>query len=346
MDIAVTGASGFIGSKFIELYGNKFNSIIKLDSKISPLDDYEKLTKLTKNVDVLVHTAFDHNYKQNISGIKNILKVCKENNIKKLIYLSTVSVYDPDINGRLNEKSQYSTINDPYSKEKRKIEKIIDDFQDNSLDIVVLQPSIVYGLGGNWTKYALHVCKSKALLLPNNGEDKCHIVYVDDVAQSIYKSINSNIKYKKILISNETISWREFYCNQCKVLKALSLPSNCNIINNENKNEFHSKRITNLIFILWFKTPFGYIFNLVIGILKKLRAKNYEDISSIEKLNLFLTSDITNDTLNPLGITKKVHGCKFKIDTKKLKNILKYESKYSFNLAMEKIKLDIQKVIE
>lgn len=76
MRVSVTG-----GSKFIEL----FESIKSLNSKSCPLDNYEKILEVTKDIDVLVHTAFDHNYKNNISGIKNILKACEQNGVKKLI---------------------------------------------------------------------------------------------------------------------------------------------------------------------------------------------------------------------------------------------------------------------
>ena len=74
MKVAVTGGSGFIGSQFIELFGDKFESVQSLDSKSCPLDDYKKILKATKYIDVLVHGAFDHSYKKNIYGIKKILK--------------------------------------------------------------------------------------------------------------------------------------------------------------------------------------------------------------------------------------------------------------------------------
>jgi len=345
MNIVVTGASGFIGSKFIKIYGNKFNSIVELNSKTAPLNDYIKLAELTKDTDVLVHTAFDHNYKQNIVGIKNILNVCRENSIKKLVYISTVSVYNPDYEGMLSESTVYSTINDPYSKEKRRIEKIIDNFESKSFDIIILQPSIVYGIGGNWTKYALHVCKSKSLLLPNRGEDKCNIIYVDDIANCIYQSINLNIKYEKILISSEIITWKEFYQKHCKVLKNLSMPSSCNILNNESKHDFHDNSVINFIFILWFKTPLGNVFNLLVSTLKKIRANNYENTSTQGELSKYLNSDVDSNILTPLGITKKVHACKFQVDTSKAKEIFGFALKDGFNSGIEKINEDIKKVL-
>ncbi len=344
MKVAVLGASGFIGGRFIELYRDKFDTV-SLSSKNAPLNDFNKLKENTIDADVLVHAAFDHSYKSNIIGIKNVLQVCKENNIKKLIYISTVSVYDPDLGGSLDENSKYSSINDPYSKEKRKIEKIIDEF-DRSFDVVILQPTIVYGLGGNWTKYALHVCKSRKTLLPNDGEDKANIIYVDDVASAIDSSIESQTKYEKVLISTETIRWKEFYCKQCQILKELDLASNCNIENDNSNNEFHSNNLINFIFILWFKTPIGNIFDMMIESLKKIRAKSYMDVSSKDALKNFLQSEITENILSPSGITRKVHAAKFKVDTSKAKNILGFTPAYSFDKALQRVKENIQEIVK
>ena len=346
MRVAVTGGSGFLGSRFVELYKDTFSDMIILNSKNAPLNNFDKLLDITSDIDILVHTAFDHSYKDNILGIKNILKVCEQNKIKKFIHISTISVYNPNIKGTLNEESEYTAINDPYSKEKKEIEKEIERYKNSSIKIIILQPTIIYGLGGNWTKYALHVCKSKSLSIPNDGKDICNAVYIDDVVNAIYQSCISSVKYEKILISSsENITWRKFYEKQCDILKDLKLPSVCNIIDNINKNEFHSKGIVNFIFLLWFKTPFGNIFNLALGILKKLRAKSYKNTSSKEKLKEFIKSNTGENVLTPLGITKKVHSCKFNVDISKAVELLNYTPQVSFDDGLDKIKDNIKKAL-
>lgn len=342
MRIAVTGGSGFIGSKFIELFGDKFDSVKSLNSKSCPLGNYEQILDATKGIDILVNTAFDHSYKSNISGIKNILKACKQNGVKKLIHISTVSVYDPDINGKLDENSPYSKLNDPYSKEKRKIEQEIEKYKNKDFDIVILQPTIVYGLGGNWTKYTLHVCKAKEVRLPNDGDNICNAVYVDDVANAIYQACLSDVKFDKFLISgSELITWKEFYSKHCEVISGLNMPSSCNIHNSSNENEFHKKKIVDIVFQLWFKTPIGNVLDMLVGILKKLRAKSYTSTSNNEDLKIFLQSEVSENILEPLAITKKVHKCNFVVDNRRAKENLRYQSSVSFDEAMKKFKDDI-----
>jgi nucleoside-diphosphate-sugar epimerase len=345
MRVAVTGGSGFIGSKFIELYSEKFESIKSLDSKIAPLGEYEKIIEATKDIDVLVHTAFDHSYKNNISGIKNILKACEQNGIKKLIHISTVSVYDSDNSGQLNENSPYSKLNDPYSKEKRKIEQEIEKYQGRGFDIVILQPTIVYGLGGNWTKYAFHVCKEKEVRLPDNGNKICNAVHVDDVANAIYQSCLSDVKFDKLLVNgSESITWKEFYSKHCAVLEELNFPSHCNIQNSTNENEFHKKKMLDVVFQLWFKTPFGNLFDMMIGVLKKLRAKSYSNTNSKEELKKFLQSEVGGNILEPLAITKKVHNCNFTVDSQKAKEKIGYKSLVSFDDGMRKLRDSLMEI--
>lgn len=345
MRVAVTGGSGFIGSKFIELHSEKFESIKSLDSKNCPIGVYQKILEATKDIDVLVHTAFDHSYKNNVSGIKNILKACEQNGIKKLIHISTVSVYKPDLSGILDENSPYSKLNDPYSKEKRKIEQEIEKYKKRDLDIVIIQPTIVYGLGGNWTKYAFHVCKAKEVRLPDNGNKICNAVYIDDVANAIYRASISDIKFDRFLISGgEFISWREFYSKHCEVLKELHFPLHCNIQNSTNENEFHKMKMLDVVFQLWFKTPFGNLFDMMIGIIKNLRAKNYSNVSSKEELKRFLQNEASENIIEPLAITKKVHNCNFKVDSQKAKEKIGYQSLISFDDGMKKLRNSLMEI--
>lgn len=159
LKIAVTGASGFIGKRFIDLYQQEFLEVIALNSKNAPLNDYRALEKYLMDIDVVVHAAFDHYYQYNTIGLTNIIRACKMNKVKKIVFLSTVSVYNPDVKGELTESSSYTNYHDPYSMEKVKLEKMLEKVKE--IDVIILQPTVVYGIGGNWSNYAIMACKKK-----------------------------------------------------------------------------------------------------------------------------------------------------------------------------------------
>lgn len=345
MKIAVTGSGGFLGSRFIELYSKKYKQVKQLTSVNAPLQDLKKIVKETKGIDILVHFAFDHYYENNIKGIKNILQACEINNIKKIIHISTVSVYDPYIQGELNEKCGCSVLNDPYAKEKIRIEKIIQNHKNTKLHAILLQPTIVYGIGGNWTNYAFQVVKSRGIVLPKDGQGFCNVVYVDDVAQSVYKASISGVEKGKFLISgNESITWEDFYDGHARLLEQSGFTYNFSIIEEKHTNDFSSNRLKHIIFVLWYKTFLGNILNLFIKVIKKYREKQFVKKNTKEKLITFLKSKVSEKVIKPIGITKQVHNSNFKVSISKAKKILDYQPNYDVRDAFVEMKNELSKI--
>ena len=360
MNVAISGASGFIGSRFIELYAHKYKNILALlhndhsskplygcSSVVAPLVDYKLLLLNTANIDVFVNCSFDHTYKDNVAGIKNILKICKINNIKQLIHISTVSVYDIYNHKHINENVLFSKYNDPYTKEKIRLEKEIDRYISKcDIDITILQPSIVYGIGGNWSKYALSACKHSRICLPFKGNKKCNAVYVDDVAQAIYLSTQSPLKNEKILISgNEDISWGDFYLSHHNILSDLSLPSSCSIVKCFNDNDFSVNPVINSIFKLWYFTSLGIFFNLFTDILKRIRNRSYVQINTPLDFFKFLMSPIINTDMEPLGVTKKIHSIENNVDISKAAKLLNYYPNYTINMSAGIMKIKLAELL-
>lgn len=355
MKIAITGSSGFIGTRFINQYSDKFEEVIALNlsdiNKVkdnikhihSHLSNLSDLISYTTECDIFLHLAFDHKYKENLTGIKNILKACKANHIKKLIYISTINVYDQDYKGFINELSPYSKISDPYTKEKQKIEKIITSNKNSDLKVLIIQPTIIYGLTGNWTKYAFVASKSNRLILPQAGKGICNAVYIDDVTQALFKSsihgfqrMQNNVE--KIIISGEnSLQWTDFLDGHRKILENLDLPFNKsqNLINNS--NEFHSNIIYNLIFKLWFKTPFGFMFNFLTSTLKQIRSKKNLTISENKSYNSFLNIEPNNNTVEPIAATKKTFNARFNVKIEKAKQMLDYMPSFTFKQGLSDI---------
>lgn len=342
MKIAVTGATGFIASRFIELYKNQFAEVVPLSSKNAPLNNYQAIEMHLKGVNVVVHTAFDHYYQHNIQGLKNIIQACQKNKVQKLVFLSTVSVYDPNIEVQLTENSAYSSYHDPYAKEKIHLEKILTNVK--GLEVIILQPTIVYGLGGAWTKYAINACKHQQLMLPNQGTYVCNAVYVDDVAQAIFKATQvQNISFAKFLISgNEQVTWKLFYQLHHQALSAHHLPSDLSI-GLATKSEFHSKSLFNMIFQLWFKTKLHVVFDTSIKLLKKMREKKYAHYTLSQ--SDFLKSELIDKYLEPVGITKKVHHSNFVVNITLAREQLGYQPMFDLNKAQQQLIADIGKLL-
>lgn len=122
MKMLVTGGAGFIGSNLAEALVNEGHEVIVLDNfsigreanlknvldhiKLvrGDIRDFELLLKITKDIDVIFNQAaassshmFLENLKDalsvNIDGFVHILNAAKINNVKRVVYASTSSLY-------------------------------------------------------------------------------------------------------------------------------------------------------------------------------------------------------------------------------------------------------------
>ena len=151
-NILVTGGAGYIGSHVCHLLtdnnynvtcidslvtGNKELLPNKVNLNIFDIADKEKVSNLIKsnNFDLVMHFAglirVDESVKQpekyrnfNFKKAKIFLKTCYENNLNKVIFSSTASVYGDPINEKVSEEDQLKPLN-PYASSKLELENFI-----------------------------------------------------------------------------------------------------------------------------------------------------------------------------------------------------------------------------
>ena len=103
MKIFITGSKGYLGKSLVDEI-SKNNEIVEYDIVDgNDILDYDKLTKLMKNSEIVIHNAaipkpdetktFDDYFSINCVGTLNVVKACVENNVKKLIYISSTAYY-------------------------------------------------------------------------------------------------------------------------------------------------------------------------------------------------------------------------------------------------------------
>jgi nucleoside-diphosphate-sugar epimerase len=143
MKILVVGGSGFIGTRLVDELLKTGHDLAIFDKNPSPIFNHlvtigdvrelNALNKALKGVEVVYNLAAEHRddvtptslyYDVNVQGAKNIVKAAELNNVKKIIFTSTVAVYglnkpDPD------EKSPTDPFND-YGKSKLQAEQFFD----------------------------------------------------------------------------------------------------------------------------------------------------------------------------------------------------------------------------
>ncbi|MCT4599175.1 MAG: SDR family oxidoreductase [Vallitalea sp.] len=196
MNIFVTGASGLVGQSLIKkleqcnninkvycLYRNKPINI-QSDKIIPIMGDINSLStmKIEDNISIVIHLVGywqKENYnmlnKINVDGTKSCIKFCKNNNINKIIYLSTINV-------NLMNKGNYA---------KTKLmaeEEII----KSDLSYIIMRPTLIYGNEDiGLSKLCKLIKKSKFIPVIGNGKALEQPIYVKEVAEYIIEAINN-----------------------------------------------------------------------------------------------------------------------------------------------------------
>ena len=242
--IAITGATGFIGSRFVEtLLLNKVDCkisvLIRNNSSLAHLarfksikytfgnlDQEEIIDRFVKDADYVVHLAYDpSSQKTNINGMRNLSESCIKYE-KKLIHTSTISVYEPLTAQMITEETEYDGSIYEYAKRKRQIEEEVLRHVEIGLDVVILQPTIVYGpYSGPWTDRTSYQLLSGTVVLPDGGAGVCNPVYVYDVVYAIVCGIISKKSdSNRFLISGpDTVTWGQYYDAFEKILDTNSV---------------------------------------------------------------------------------------------------------------------------
>lgn len=103
MKIMVTGHRGYIGSRFVEAFGDKYEIVgyDLLDG--DDILDYENLKKKMQGVEVVVHEAaipapvegksYEDYFRTNVMGTFNVAKAAEETGVRRVIYASSTTIY-------------------------------------------------------------------------------------------------------------------------------------------------------------------------------------------------------------------------------------------------------------
>jgi len=209
-NILITGATGFIGyhltKKLLEQNCNviavgrnfkllnrlpKNKLLIKVSGDLAK-DDF--LINLFSNykIDVIFHLAakvhdrLEKDVKQyrliNVNLTEKLAELALKNNVEKLIFFSTVSVYG-DIEGRTIDETEISTPSTTYGKTKLEAENIlIKAYQKYNFPIIILRLTSVYGTYDHGNLQLLtKLIRKHISAMVGKGKNRKTMVYVEDV---------------------------------------------------------------------------------------------------------------------------------------------------------------------
>ena len=208
--------------------GGDIREIVILNSAMNGMDYVISLAAMW-----LLHckdyprTAFD----VNIAGTFNILEACVNNNIKKLIWSSSASVYGDAVQLPMTESHPFNNKNF-YGASKIAGESMATAFNDRyGLEIIGLRYMNVYGPHQDQTAAYTGVVpimlnKIQAKESPQingDGSQSYDFIYVEDVARANICALNSDIKFGMYNVGTEVQTSIKELCETILKLKKSNL---------------------------------------------------------------------------------------------------------------------------
>lgn len=249
MNILVTGAAGFIGSHLCEKLLVDGNTVVGFDNfdpfyertikennlKISisngsfnlvegDIRDTESVKKLfnENTFEVVVHLAakagvrpsikdpITYN-KVNVLGTLNILEMMKENDIKRLVFASSSSVYGDSPDVPYNETMNVNNPISPYAATKIAAEILCYNYQHlYNISATCLRFFTVYGPRQRpemaIAKFVKKAYEGDLISIYGDGSSLRDFTYIEDIIQGVVASIDRDLGFEIINIGeSETI---------------------------------------------------------------------------------------------------------------------------------------------
>lgn len=249
MNIFVSGATGFIGSRLaikLASEGHNVHALYRSEKKAEVLDhpkiklfkgdilDIESLKNAMQNCQEVYHTAAYANvweknhsviYQLNIEGTMNIIHAAIYNRIKRIVCTSTAGVLGPSgTDNCLNEESPApDNYFIDYESSKAILENILKIISINGPDIIIVNPTRVYGPGilsesNGVTRMIDKYLNGKWHFIPGNGNSIGNYVYIDDVVQGHILAMKKGKKGERYILGGENISYNDLF----KTIKEIS----------------------------------------------------------------------------------------------------------------------------
>ncbi len=209
--IAITGASGFLGSALCSYFSKSGWHVVALVRNRDKYIDTASVTyfeydirqsvnpEVLKKVDYLVHAAYikheGHNtdaYAANIKGAGNLLAASKAAGLSRNIFISSMSSHDDAVS--------------TYGKQKLAIEKLFNGKQDVSLRL-----GLIVGNGGIVHNMAAFMKSKHVVPLIGGGRQPIQIVGVDNIGEAIQAVIRHEATGVLTIATPQIYSYKRFY---------------------------------------------------------------------------------------------------------------------------------------
>ncbi len=157
-------------------------------------------------------------YKINVVGTRNVLNAALKNKAKRVVFTSTAGTLKPsDTDEEVDENSLiplfYLT---DYERTKREAEELCFSYITKGLDVVIVNPSRVYGPGQLNKSNSVTILIKKYIagkwrFIPGSGKNTGNYVYIDNIVDGHILALGKGKKGERYILGGENVSFNELF---------------------------------------------------------------------------------------------------------------------------------------
>ncbi len=247
--IAVTGASGYIGTVLMRrlVERDDVSGILAIDVR-KPRQDFGSKVSFVRqdvseefpglfaehDVDTVVHLAYvlrqgrdrEANRRVNVGGTRNTIEACREGRVRRVIYLSSTSVYGAHADNpeALTEDMPARPVSGfQYSEDKLESERMLYEYASASdgVSVCVLRCCPVMGL--NADNFISSAFDKPFLVAISGANPPMQLIHEEDVVRCMELAVFGNVEGLLNVGSASAIRWNEMAAARGRYV--VSLPS-------------------------------------------------------------------------------------------------------------------------
>jgi nucleoside-diphosphate-sugar epimerase len=202
--VALTGATGYTGSRLLEALVRRGDTVAALARPGSPrpdtpavwvdgdLQDAASLAPLVEGADAVVHVAAvyrtaghpDGYYRDvNVGGTERLLEAAARQGVRRFVHTSTVGVHG-DVKAPPADEDAPIAPSDVYQETKAEAEALaLDVHRRGALPVTVVRPGAIYGPGETRLLKLFRAIARGRYAVVGSGRAAYHPVYIDDLVQ-------------------------------------------------------------------------------------------------------------------------------------------------------------------
>ncbi len=213
--VAITGASGFLGSHLTERMiaeGHRVNILVREKEKAAPFEgrvnkivvgdiaDTACAAELVDGADIVFHLVSNfrtasgppESYRKiNVEGTEAVLNAAKSAGIKRFVHCSTIGVHGNVKSTPTNESSPFNP-GDLYQETKLEAENLVrGEIGKGDMEIVIVRPCSMYGPGDMRMLKMFKMLSKRMFLIVGPCRENFHAVYIDDIVKGFELVMNT-----------------------------------------------------------------------------------------------------------------------------------------------------------